>query len=110
MAKSKETIINEIEQYIRSNGLLGIFWGYSSWYCGITKSKSDNANRHKKPPKHKFWLCASNNIAREIENHFLSLGMAGIKEEVTPNPLTYMSINIHPYFDLSNVSNIFHVE
>ena len=77
MAKSKEQIINEIERYIRANGALGIFWGYSTWYCGITKSTSDNTIRHKYPPKHKFWACSSVRIAREVEKHFLDLDMGG---------------------------------
>ncbi|MCU0444285.1 MAG: hypothetical protein MUE85_05155 [Microscillaceae bacterium] len=86
MAKSKQSIISEIEQYIRSKSFLPAFlFRYSAWYCGITSDKEQNSTRHKKPKHHKFFKCTSEKIAREIEIHFHEKGMKGSSGGGTAN-------------------------
>ena len=77
MAKSKDQIIKEIEKYIREKGAIGIFWGYGSWYCGITADIKANKTRHKNPEKYKCFRGSTPKIVREIEKHFINLGMDG---------------------------------
>lgn len=81
MAKSKDTIIEEIKAYIKENAV-GVNKKlnkalYSLWYCGITADKEANYTRHGSAETHKHWLCNSSNISREIEKYFQEKGMQG---------------------------------
>ncbi len=76
MAADKATAIAEIKAYREKNG-----GGYSQWYVGITANpKSRLFNDHQVKEKGDAWIfrqCVTSRIAREVEDHFLALGMKG---------------------------------
>jgi hypothetical protein len=76
MANSSTTIISEITSHISKNG-----GRYSDWYAGIAADPrhrlfSDHAVRENGDA----WIfrpCTSSEVARNIENFLLNLGMKG---------------------------------
>ena len=69
-------IIKEIEDYVNKCG------GFSSsWYIGITEDPGDRLfNEHNVSEKEGIWIyrtTSSSEIARNVEQHFLGLGMDG---------------------------------
>lgn len=74
MAKTKQEIINKI-----SNHFKGI--AYSNCYVGITSDvESRLFGDHNASRKNGHWIystASSANVAREIEQHFLNIGMDG---------------------------------
>jgi hypothetical protein len=77
----KENIERTIEKIVEKNKetFFGIFTlrKYSKWYIGVTNDVKANKSRHKNPENYQFWKCISEKDARDIEKHFLSLGMKG---------------------------------
>jgi len=76
MATDKQTIISDIKSYAANNG-----GSYSQWYVGIaTVPRQRLFNDHAVKEKGDAWIyrqCASSDIARAIEKHFLDQGMKG---------------------------------
>ena len=76
MAKSKNEIISDIDNYMHRYG-----GSYSSYYCGIT----DDAERrlfveHKVDREKGVWIyrtASSDDVARAVEKYFLDAGCQG---------------------------------
>ena len=69
-------IIKEIEDYVSKCG-----GSFSSWYIGIAEDPRDRLfNEHNVSEKEGIWIyrtTSSSEIARNVEQHFLDLGMDG---------------------------------
>jgi hypothetical protein len=69
-------IIKEIEDYVSKCGR-----NFSSWYVGIAENPEDRLfNEHNVSEKNGNWIyqpTSSSATARNIEQHFLGLGMDG---------------------------------
>ncbi len=77
MAKSKETIMSEIKQYIINGG-----GSYSGWYVGIAADPRQRLfTDHGVNEKEGLWIfreCDISTLAREIEEYFVNtLGTDG---------------------------------
>jgi len=74
MAKTKEEIISDIEEYFRGTN-------YSSCYVGISSDARKRLfEEHNVSEKDDAWIirtASSHTEAREIEKHFLDAGMDG---------------------------------
>ena len=76
MASDKGTIVSDIKKYVDG-------WGgnYGEWYIGIASDPRTRLfNDHAVQEKGGAWIyrdCASSKIAREVEDHFIALGMKG---------------------------------
>jgi len=70
------SIIQEIEDYVSKCG-----GSFSSWYIGIAEDPRDRLfNQHNVNEKNDNWIyrpTPSSEIARNVEQHFLDLGMDG---------------------------------
>ena len=74
MAKSKQEIINDIENFITGN--------LSSWYVGISEEPKKRLEAHgvKFDPVNTSWIyreASNDEIAREIEKYFIKKGTDG---------------------------------
>jgi hypothetical protein len=77
VAKSKETVKQEIKEHIKSRG-----GAYSDWYVGIAADASQRLfNDHNVDRKKDYWIyreCESSGAAREVEEYFTNtLGTDG---------------------------------
>jgi hypothetical protein len=74
MAKSKQAIINAITKHFKGRA-------YKNCYVGITSAiESRLFSEHNVSKENGHWIsqtASSNNVAREIEQHFLDAGMDG---------------------------------
>ena len=72
MAKTKQQIITEIENYINNNG-----GGFSAWYVGIASKPRDRLfNDHNVRENGDAWIyreATSSTVAREVEDHFIDV-------------------------------------
>ncbi len=76
-------IIKEIEDYVLKCG-----GSFSSWYIGIAEDPRERLfNEHSVSEKEDIWIyriTSSSEIASNVEQHFLDLGMyGGVVEEIT---------------------------
>ena len=76
MTKTKEQIVEDIRGHKDDCG-----GAYKDWYVGISKDAKDRLfNGHKVKVKGGAWIvrtASSSSVARDIEKHFLDLGMDG---------------------------------
>lgn len=76
MASGKQTVIAEIKSYVANHGGF-----YSEWYTGITADPRQRLfNDHAVNEKNGPWIyhqCETSAVAREVEDHFIGLGMKG---------------------------------
>jgi len=76
MASDKESVISDIRSHVAKNGDSN-----SQWYVGIaTDPKERLFNDHAVKENGDAWIyrqCASSDIAREVEKHFIAQGMKG---------------------------------
>ncbi|WP_294618614.1 hypothetical protein [uncultured Bacteroides sp.] len=77
MKKDYETIVKEIVEHLSKSGKRY----YSDFYIGITNDVEQRMFKEHNVPKEKNWwifrTAENSDIAREVENHFLKLGMRG---------------------------------
>jgi len=50
---------------------------YSAWTCGITNDPARRKGEHGNPVAWRDWLASSEEVAREVEKHFLDKGCKG---------------------------------
>lgn len=79
MNKDFETIVKEINEHLSKSGKRY----YSDFYIGITNDVERRLfNEHNVSKENTWWIyrtAESSAIAREVEEHFLKLGMRGDK-------------------------------
>ena len=76
MADNKDTAISGIKSYVAGAG-----GHYSGWYVGIASDPRTRLfNDHAVREKGDCWiyrLCTSSQVARDVEDYFIQLGMQG---------------------------------
>ncbi len=74
--KSAQEIVRDINDHITKEGS-----GYKNWYCGVTENPKQRLfEEHHVAQEGGWWIyneCASDTVARTIEQHFLDLGCKG---------------------------------
>ncbi len=80
MAKTKKQIIGEIDNHLRNSGKQY----YSEFYVGVSNNAPKQLlERHHVRGKGSWWIyrtAVSSKVAREIEKHYLDLGMRGSQD------------------------------
>jgi len=64
----KQEIIDEIEKHVKD---------YEVWTIGITDDPDRRKGEHDNPTVWYHWKADTEKIARDVEKHFLDLGMKG---------------------------------
>jgi hypothetical protein len=72
----EQQVINDFEIYIRQHG-----GGYSAWYCGVAADPKSRLFNDHNVDKNGAWIhsgdTGSDDVARNIEDYFLSKGCKG---------------------------------